>query len=121
MGGANGNADGGSGVVLFPKRDFPGCRSFVNAVALNCSAEFPSEEMPMKKIAMILMMAGLLAGGACSRPKEEAAKSKATPDPKLATRMEKQQSAINRASEELKKEEEKAKTNQSATPSVSPP
>ena len=75
----------------------------------------------MKKIAMTLMMAGLLAVGACSRPKEEPAQTKATPDPNLPARMEKQQNAINRAAQELKKEDEKAGANPSPLPSLSPP
>lgn len=75
----------------------------------------------MKKIAMILVMAGLLAVGACSRPKEEPVQTKATPDPKLPARMEKQQDAINRAAQQLKKEEDaKAASQPSATASASP-
>jgi hypothetical protein len=73
----------------------------------------------MKKIAMTLMMAGLLALGACSRPREEAAKASPTPDPNLPARMEKQQSAINRAAEELKKEEARKSAAQ-PTPTASP-
>jgi hypothetical protein len=77
----------------------------------------------MKKIAMTLAMTVLLLG-ACSRPKEEAAvekKTTASPDSKLPARMEEQQKAINRAAEQLKREEQqKSGPNPTPTPSASP-
>ena len=66
---------------------------------------------------------GVLLLSACSRPKEEAVEKKTTasPDPKLPTRMEEQQKAINRAAEQLKKEEQqKSGPNPTPTPSSSP-
>ena len=70
----------------------------------------------MKKIAMTLVMGVLLLGG-CSRPKEESAEKKtmSSPDPKLPARMEEQQKAVNRAAEQLKREEQQ-KSGQTPTP-----
>ena len=71
---------------------------------------------------MTLVVAGLLATGGCSRQKEEAVQSvQTTPDPNLPNRAERQQDAINKAAEQLKKEEEqRAAGNPSPTPSVAP-
>ena len=77
----------------------------------------------MKKIALTLVMAICLLG-ACSRPTEEKIEDKkttASPDPKLGTRMEEQQKAINRAAEQIKLEEQqKSGVNPTPTPSASP-
>jgi hypothetical protein len=77
----------------------------------------------MKMIARTLMMVGFLLAGACSRPKEESAEKKAnaSPDPKLPARMEQQQTAINRAAEQMKREaEQRSIPKPTPTPSASP-
>jgi cell division protein ZapA (FtsZ GTPase activity inhibitor) len=77
--------------------------------------------MFMQKLAIILVLAGLLSV-ACSRQKTETTDSvKATPNPNLQTRMEQQQKAIQRASTEVQKEQDqKAVADKTATPSPTP-
>jgi apolipoprotein N-acyltransferase len=94
---------------------------FVNAVARKWSRGSHNRKMLMQKLAIILVVAGLLSAG-CSRQKKEAADVvKASPSPNLQTRMEQQQKAIQRASTEVQKEQDqKAAAEKSATPSPTP-
>jgi hypothetical protein len=82
---------------------------------------FHNRKMFMQKLAIILVLAGLLSV-ACSRKKTETTNSvKATPNPNLQTRMEQQQKAIQRASTEVQKEQDqKAAADKTATPSPTP-
>ncbi|PZR72474.1 MAG: hypothetical protein DLM73_13250 [Chthoniobacterales bacterium] len=71
----------------------------------------------MKKNLIALLATIILAGMICScskSPPQPAANS--TPDPKLPDRVEKQQRAMAKASEELKKRQENASPTEAATP-----
>ena len=82
---------------------------------------FHNRKMLMQKLAIILVVAGLLSAS-CSRQKKEKADSvKASPSPNLQTRMEQQQKAIQRASVEVQKEQDqKAAAEKTAIPSQTP-
>jgi apolipoprotein N-acyltransferase len=84
-------------------------------------ARFHHRKMHMKSLAIILVVAGLFSA-ACSRQKKETVDSvKATPNPNLPTRMEQQQKAIQRASTEIQKEQDrKTAADKTATPSPTP-
>jgi hypothetical protein len=101
---------------------FVSCQKFDHAVPLKCAGESVIQKMSKKNIVLIVVASAFLALGACSRPKEETSKAATpTPDPNLPKRMEKQHDAINRAAEQMKKEEEgKAAPSPSLTPAVSP-
>jgi ABC-type glycerol-3-phosphate transport system substrate-binding protein len=82
---------------------------------------FHNRKMLMQKLAIILVVAGLLSAG-CSRQKEETADTtKTSPSPNLQKRMEEQQKAIQRASAQVQKEQDqKAAAEKSASPSQTP-
>jgi hypothetical protein len=111
----------GRAIVAFPPRVTALTMFFVNGVARKRSRGSHNRKMLMKKIAIILVVAGLLSAG-CSRKKEETADTmKTSPSPNLQKRMEEQQKAIQRASAQVQKEQDqKAAAGESATPSPSP-
>lgn len=72
----------------------------------------------MRKILTTLLAAGLL-GMICSCSKPQPA-ANSTPDPNVPDRMKKQQQAISKASEELRKKESATPKQENAPPMTSP-